>query len=608
MNPAAGSRLYCAFCFERSVADGRCERGDCGKLAYDFRAHSALPPGLPLKGTYRVGHVLGAGGFGITYKVKHLELNKFFAIKELFPSSGDRALVARDESDGTTVRATSATAARHFESMRRGFLAEAKVLVDIDGEVNPEIVKVYDFFEANGTAYIVMPYLKGCTLAELVNREGVLDEPGALRVLRMMLRALRVVHRAGILHQDVKPENVYLVDGGTPVLIDFGNARSADLGPGDARPQAGTPGFAPPEQRSGSMSASGDIYALGATMYAVLTGKEPPAAEDRLAGTALNPPVESLTRHVSPLLVQFIDKALQLNPERRFANVDEVFALLKPLLEPRFDWVALLPGAALLRHMQLAQRKLEGGQAYALTWNWRPALLSYFWFLALRAIPLGLGLAALETVCVVGAFFADELWWVWLLPALASRAAQGFLGDWLVFRDLERHVKQLRAGPKPMSPDGVHRALRARLRLQPAMVMLGLACGPVLQCVALFLSQEHQEVVRDKVKASIQVNRLMCKMQQHVAENRAAPTKDQLGLSLEEAGGSISAYQLDDAHLMLTLKSPSEAAGYKVRLEFDPVSGQYVRCMNFSLPSSLVPEICGQGQVKLPDKPLARCN
>lgn len=593
---AANSPLWCAHCFERSVVHGRCSRAQCAQPMFDHRAHDALAPGLVLKGSYRMGKVLGAGGYGITYLGRHVELNKFYAIKELFPG-GDRPLVRRDAQGGAAVRAVSAGAARIFDTLRGDFLREARVLADIDGERNPEIVKVYDFFEENGTAYIVMPYLQGHTLADQVMRHGALEQADAVHVLRMMLRALRVVHRAGMLHQDIKPENVYLVDGRQPVLIDFGNARGAEPGADGLRPQAGTPGYAPPEQRSGTMKESGDLYALGATMYAVLTAQCPPDAAQRLAGTPLQPSLQSLARHVPPLLLAFIDKAMRLRVEERFASVDEALALLKPLLEPRLDWIALLKDGALRRHLQGMQRHLEGGKACALQWNWRPALLSYFWFLALRCLPAGLACAALEALCATGALFSQELRWPWLLPVLASRLGQGLLGDWLVHRDLERHVRQLRAGPKPVTAAGVGHALQQRVRLQPSMVALGVGCGPLAVAAAALLAWQQQEAIRLTVSDDLQVTPLLCEMQRRIAADHVAPSKESLGVKLQDLGG-IADFELQEAHVVLTLKQPAAVAMHKVRLEFDKVAGEYMRCVNIDVPQAYAPRRCTNGTVQ----------
>lgn len=556
---------------------------------------SALPAGTILKNSYQIIKVLGLGGFGITYLVKHDKLKKLLVIKELFPTGSGRVLVRRDDQDRITVRAVSSSAAAHFEKMRSKFLEEALCLTQIDGERNPEVIKVYDFFETNATAYIVMPYLEGCTLADLVIEEGVVSEILALRVLRTMLRALRVVHRANLLHQDVKPENIYLVDRQQPVLIDFGNARSVEPNIKTGL-QAGTPGYAPPEQRSGTMNQSGDIYALGATLYAVLTGQTPPPAEDRLNGIPLTPSTASLKSHISIHLIEFLDKAMKLRVEERFSNVDEVFFLLKPLLEPRLDWISQIPDVALRSHMSAIETLVNiGGKTYPLHWNWRPAFLSYIWFFSLRVAPVGYATVLIESFCVALFFFAEYLSWLWLIPPLLTRIGLGLTGDWLVYQDLFRHIQRVKEVNGSKSPHVIHQLLRARLRPHPSMWFIAFGLGPLMNLVAALLADSQRDNIREQVSAGIQVNGLMCAIQNHIKAHGFSPSKEKINMLVIEPGPQIDNYELEDAHLILTLSSPSSVRNKKVRLEFDPASGRHLYCRNIDIPDVYLPSRCLSG-------------
>ena len=590
MTSSTRPTFFCAYCFSKTVRDGRCEEPHCGREAFDFNAHKALPPGLVLNESYRIGRVLGAGGLGITYLAKHVMMEKFFAIKELFPDGE----VTRSPHNKMDVVGLSAQGTHRLNIQRERFLAEAKVLADIDGEKNPEIVKVYNFFSANGTAYIVMPFLKGQTLMERVVQEGVLHEVEVLPILAAILKGLKVVHLKGILHQDIKPDNVYLVKDAQPVLIDFGNARLVESDRKDATRQGGTPGFAPPEQRSGTMTQNGDIYALGASVYVMLTGCEPPSAEDRVAGTPLVPGLEMLRGRISPLLLGFLDRSMRLSSQERYANVEEVLTELKPLLFNEQDWTSAIPESNLAQQMRSAQLKLESGKAYPLIWNWRPAFLSYFWFLALRVIPIGLGFAGFEAICGIGALFSPTLYWVWLCPIGLSRLVQGYLGNWLVYRDLERHVKQLRASGAAPNADRLRHSLSSRLQIRAPMIALAVLIGPISLTAAAILAHEKQLDAKEQIARDIMVGRLLCKMKDYMAANDGIEpvNAEQLGVPAAESGGQIAAYRLIGPNLVLTLGQPEEVANKQVTLIFDRIRGQYTMCKNIDVPAVWLPDIC----------------
>ena len=584
MSPSDAQAGFCAYCFADAMSAGRCR--NCHSEEFDHEKAGALRPGTVLRGSYQVGHMLGAGNFGKTYRARHLQMGKLYVLKELFPEG----LVQREAATGRVV-AMDRFRADRLALSRESFLKEARTLAEIDGEKNPEIVKVYDFFEANGTAYIVMPYLSGRTLGDRIGEEGALSEPATVHVLRVILRALRVAHRAGILHQDVKPENVYLVDDQRPVLIDFGNARMAGV---QAGRQAGTPGYAPPEQRSGAMRENGDIYALGATVYACLTARAPADAPDRVAGTPLSPSIASLRGKVSELLLDFVEKAMQLRPEDRYASIDEVFQHLKPLLAPVQDWVSLLPPSRLSAQLAKVQANLQAGRKYALMWSTPAALLSSLWFLAHRMVPWGLASAAIEIVLVAGLAFAGEFWFAWLLPLVLVRLTSGLLGPWLLYRDLAQHVVQLRASGSSQS-ESLARALKARMQASPGLVLAGIAAGPVAFFAAFALAELDMEAARAKVAMDIRVDRLMCKIEEHVKATRLPPSKAEIGLSADQIGGLVQSYELEDAHILLRLKEPAAVAGRAIRLSFDPAKGKHTRCENVDLPDDWVPPACRPG-------------
>jgi serine/threonine protein kinase len=245
---------------------------------------SALPPGTQLQGgLYAVGKMLGQGGFGITYLGSDSQARRPVAIKEFFPHGSARS--GRDVHPATTLVAADYTGGR------AKFFDEARVLAQFH---HPGIVDVYTAFEENNTAYMVMEYLRGTSLEGLLEERGLLPEREAVGYIVRVGEALQVVHAANLLHRDIKPGNIMLTDDGRIVLIDFGTARTYTAGKTGRMTTMVTPGYAPLEQygqkvRFGPFT---DIYALGATLYHLLTGHMPADATDRVTGVALKAPHE----------------------------------------------------------------------------------------------------------------------------------------------------------------------------------------------------------------------------------------------------------------------------------------------------------------------------
>jgi serine/threonine protein kinase len=286
---------------------------------HSFHLRLSLPLGTKLfGGKYSVGKVLGQGGFGITYMGADTVLSRPVAIKELFPEGCQR--------NGTTVQPTRIPPS-DFSSMKQKFLDEARLLASLN---HPGIVKVYDFFEENNTAYMVMEYLRGKSLAKLVEeRGGALSEQEAVGYILKVCEALDVVHKAGYLHRDIKPENIIVCGDGRVVLVDFGAARSFMAGRTGRMTVILTPGFAPLEQyaEQAKRGAYTDIYALGATLYYLLTGQVPVSAADRLSGVELRG-VREINGRVSRQVEEAVMKAMAMKVEERPQSVEEFVKLL----------------------------------------------------------------------------------------------------------------------------------------------------------------------------------------------------------------------------------------------------------------------------------------
>lgn len=292
-------------------------RSELPPVATEPEAHDALHAGTRLD-EFEIVRVLGAGGFGIVYLALDHVLLRYVAVKEYMPT----ALAGRGQ--GAMVSLRSAALAGTFAAGLESFFNEARMLASFD---HPSLVKVYRFWKANGTAYMVMPYYAGHTLKEA--RRGMTEAPDEawLRaVVEPLLGALELLHGQGVYHRDIAPDNILLLPDGRPVLLDFGSARRVI---GD-RTQSLTailkPNFAPVEQyadeagmRQGPWT---DLYALGATVHYLLTGQAPPPAVMRAVRDAL--PVLGAEAGATTPFLATIDWTLALAPDDRPQDVASV--------------------------------------------------------------------------------------------------------------------------------------------------------------------------------------------------------------------------------------------------------------------------------------------
>ena len=294
----------------------------CGReaSAYAAQAHH-LPPGTVLAERYLLGGVLGEGGFGITYMGLDTRLDVKVAVKEYYP----RDKAARSGSRFPEVVGLTGLPAEVFARGRKRFLEEARVMARL--EKQRAIVGVRDFFEANGTAYIVMEYVEGITLTELVARRGGRVTPGELfPLLEPVFKALITLHGAGLIHRDISPDNIMLEDGQAR-LLDFGCAREAAAGRQTLTISLKY-GYAPIEQyRQKGQGPWTDVYALCATVYYCLTGQTPPQPLDRVPEDTLLLPsklgAELTVRQERALL-----KGLRVQPRRRFRSMEQLYEVL----------------------------------------------------------------------------------------------------------------------------------------------------------------------------------------------------------------------------------------------------------------------------------------
>lgn len=256
----------------------------CGnRHGQEEQPEQALRCGAILRGKYLVGKVMGQGGFGITYVGQDLVLNLKVAIKEYFPAS------MASRSGNTSLLWHSSVVSR--EEGCEGFLKEARKMARIDKI--PSVVSVRDMFLENETAYIVMDFVEGETLKAKLKREGPMKFSECVRLLGPVMDGLEKVHEQGMIHRDIKPDNIMIQPDGAAMLLDLGAAKELDprqRNQGATTNLVVSQGFSPLEQYmdSGKIGPWSDVYALCATIYYCITGKMPKASLDRIQDDKLD--------------------------------------------------------------------------------------------------------------------------------------------------------------------------------------------------------------------------------------------------------------------------------------------------------------------------------
>ena len=304
MNPIEETDVECPFCGASRNAE--------------IPSHH-LAPGTILNNKFMVGAALGEGGFGITYIGRDTKLDMKVAIKEYYPNG----YVNRSNTISPVVNSsTSGERKDFFDAGRDRFLREAQILAKFSGSTG--IVDVRDFFEENNTAYIVMEYLDGQTLKEYLKNKGTLTPEQTIRLLMPVMESLKKVHTQGLIHRDISPDNIMLVDGHVK-LLDFGAARNVSATANKSLSVMLKPGYAPEEQyrSKGDQGPWTDVYALCATMYKCITGITPDDSTQRVFSDELKNP-SALGISIDPVIEKAILKGLSVMQKDRYQNIDEL--------------------------------------------------------------------------------------------------------------------------------------------------------------------------------------------------------------------------------------------------------------------------------------------
>jgi serine/threonine protein kinase len=283
-----------------------------GRLEPRMNNLIALKPGTELVGDFRISRVLGAGGFGITYLADELALGRAVTIKEYFPAD----FAVRGAAFEAVPRSENCTGDYTWGLDR--FIEEAQTLARFN---HPNIVRVYRYFRANQTAYMVLHFEEGNSLKGWLKSLGRAPRQKELdRIIGPLLLALEEIHKTDFLHRDIAPDNIIIRKDGQPVLIDFGSARGEIAAHSKTVSALVKPGYSPYEQYAETGKRQGpwtDIYALGATLYHAVTGKRPPDAPSRMVKDEFVPAREAAVGAYRANFLSAIDRALALKIEDR---------------------------------------------------------------------------------------------------------------------------------------------------------------------------------------------------------------------------------------------------------------------------------------------------
>lgn len=311
----------CTYCFSTTFKHGICAQ--CHRQPTNLKeaSASALPPGYILHEQYYIGEVLGQGGFGITYTAWDLKNHRRVAVKELFPSKD----VTRDpDHHGVSVREGQEA---YFAQVSHCFEQEAMMLMRLQNQEG--IIHLYHAFNDNQTIYYVMEFLEGVDLRKYLAAKGTMTWDVLAPILRILLQGLQKLHKEGLIHRDISPDNIFLTSDGNVRLIDFGSVRAYQGA--DHFTTFVKQNFAPWEQflSNGKQGPWTDIYALSVTIYYALSGKLPPnASERRMMDEAI--PLELLCPTLPKHVASAVMHGMAVLPEKRCQNVREFYHLLFP--------------------------------------------------------------------------------------------------------------------------------------------------------------------------------------------------------------------------------------------------------------------------------------
>lgn len=323
---------YCMGCME-AFPKGKDKRSTCPLCGFSLESYDRAPRclrlGSILKERYLIGRVLGEGSFGITYIGRDMLLDQIVAIKEYFPINHVSRDMLEEESDtGNTVYVYAGDEDESYKNGLEKFYNEAKILAKFHGIAG--VVFVINFFYANGTAYLVMEYVDGITLKEYIKEHGPIAGERVLQMIHPVIKALSAIHKTGIIHRDISPDNILVNQKEELVLIDFGSARAERQTMTQSMTVLFKRGYTPEEQYRGrgNWGAWSDVYSLCATMYFMLTGIVPNESIERMIHDDIKLLRDMPHIRLSATEEDAIMRGMAVKANRRFQSMESLEAAL----------------------------------------------------------------------------------------------------------------------------------------------------------------------------------------------------------------------------------------------------------------------------------------
>lgn len=578
----------CGYCFHAQMRNGRCAA--CGK-AIPATTALALPVGSWLAGRYCVGYPIGEpGGFGIAYRCWEYDLCRSVVIKELFPGN----LVTRYPGN-SQVQMLNRNVEEHFARLRELFIGEARKLAQLE-EVEA-VVRVLSYFQENGTAYFVMPFVEGEPLSARIDPQQHLSAHDALMLLWPLLLGLAGVHRQGLLHRDIKPENVLVKKNGQPVLIDFGNA--TNLAALTVLEHTGfyaySRHFSAPEQQANDQQRMGpctDIYALCGLLYYAVSGQRPVDASERNAGVPLAPlrQLAPDVEAVPDLYIEVVERGLSLDEAQRPASADALIDALAPLApDAAAHWVESLPANSFGGRMRRIHAAASSGRTLPVQWNLWAGIFQWFWLFAYR-LPAPASGVAIVVLFAAGIGLTTLSLPIFLLTGLVIT---GILCAAFADALLYRRIATLGASLGRNSARAQDILAQAGLPHAPSM-LIGLTV-PILLLGFSLLQEGYEKNVQEQVARAISLPAVRQLYTEFWVRNGVVPpTLEDMGYYFT-ADSEVKELSLVGGELHVVLAIP-EVAGRKFILRPEFTSEQHKdfiwRCKVMGGPSVYVPAAC----------------
>ena len=323
---------YCMGCM-KAFPKGKDKRSTCPLCGFSLESYDRAPRcirlGSILKERYLIGRVLGEGSFGITYIGRDMLLDQIVAIKEYFPINHVSRDMLEEESDtGNTVYVYAGDEDESYKNGLEKFYNEAKILAKFHGIAG--VVSVINFFYANGTAYLVMEYVDGITLKEYIKEHGPIAGERVLQMIHPVIKALSAIHKTGIIHRDISPDNILVNQKEELVLIDFGSARAERQTMTQSMTVLFKRGYTPEEQYRGrgNWGAWSDVYSLCVTMYFMLTGIVPNESIERMIHDDIKLLRDMPHIRLSATEEDAIMRGMAVKANRRFQSMESLEAAL----------------------------------------------------------------------------------------------------------------------------------------------------------------------------------------------------------------------------------------------------------------------------------------